>query len=129
MSRIYEALQKAESERKLDRREREVDIPKQPASATMTRAVADPDEAVFATPRFAAASFVAEPYVEPPARRGGEGSLDLSKIPARPWAPSLQDLPALLERGPAVEQFRSLRSRTFELRDIGPLRPILVRSG
>ncbi len=129
MSRIYEALQKAESERKLDRREPELDIPNQPASATMTTAVADPDDAVFAMPRFAEAPFVAEPYVEPPARREGGGSLDLSKIPARPWAPSLPDLPALLERGPAVEQFRSLRSRIFELRDISPLKTILVSSG
>jgi capsular exopolysaccharide synthesis family protein len=38
-------------------------------------------------------------------------------------------LPALLERGPAVEQFRSLRSRIFELRDISPLKTILVSSG
>src|SRR5258706_9889463 len=129
MSRIYEALQKAESERKLDRREPELDIPNQPASARMTTAVADPDDAVFAMPRFAEAPFVAEPYVEPPARREGGGSLDLSKIPARPWAPSLPDLPALLERGPAVEQFRSLRSRIFELRDISPLKTILVSSG
>jgi capsular exopolysaccharide synthesis family protein len=38
-------------------------------------------------------------------------------------------LPALLERGPAVEQFRSLRSRIHELRDINPLKSILVSSG
>jgi capsular exopolysaccharide synthesis family protein len=129
MSRIYEALQKAESERKLDRREPELDIPHQPASATMTTAVAEPDDAVFAMPRFASAPIVAEPYVEPLARREGGGSLDLSRIPARPWAPSLPDLPALLERGPAVEQFRSLRSRIYELRDISPLKTILVSSG
>jgi protein-tyrosine kinase len=53
----------------------------------------------------------------------------LSKIQARPWALSLEQLPALLERGPAVEQFRSLRSRIFELRDISPLKTILVSSG
>jgi protein-tyrosine kinase len=129
MSRIYEALQKAESERKLDRREPKLDIPDQPASATTTTAVADPDDAVFATPRFAEAPIIAKPYVEPPARYGSEGSLDLSKVPARPWAPTLPELPALLERGPAVEQFRSLRSRIFELRDISPLKTILVTSG
>jgi protein-tyrosine kinase len=128
MSRIYEALQKAESERKSERREPELGIPDEPASATMTTAVADPDDAVFAMPRFAEAPIVTDSYVEPPLRMGG-GSLDLSRIVARPWALSLAQLPALLERGPAVEQFRSLRSRIFELRDISPLKTILVSSG
>ena len=39
MSRIYEALQKAESERKLERREPELGIPDQSASAAVTRPV------------------------------------------------------------------------------------------
>jgi protein-tyrosine kinase len=50
-------------------------------------------------------------------------------VPARPWSPSWADLPALLERGAAVEQFRSLRSRIFELRDVSPLKSILISSG
>jgi protein-tyrosine kinase len=128
MSRIYEALQKAESERKLERREPELGSPDEPASAAMTTAVADPD-AVFAMPRFADAPIVTEPYTEPSTRRMGGDSLDLSRIVARPWALSLPQLPALLERGPAVEQFRSLRSRIYELRDISPLKTILVSSG
>jgi capsular exopolysaccharide synthesis family protein len=41
----------------------------------------------------------------------------------------MEQLPSLLERGPAVEQFRSLRSRIFELRDISPLKTILISSG
>jgi len=129
MSRIYEALQKAESERKLERREPEPGISDQLAGAAMTTAVADPEDSVFATPRFAEAAFVTEPYIEPSTRRVGGESLDLSRIPSRPWALSLPQLPALLERGPAVEQFRSLRSRIFELRDISPLKTILVSSG
>jgi len=129
MSRIYEALQKAESERKLERREPELGSPDEPASAAMTTAVADPDDAVFAMPRFADAPIVTEPYTEPSTRRMGGDSLDLSRIVARPWALSLPQLPALLERGPAVEQFRSLRSRIYELRDISPLKTILVSSG
>jgi protein-tyrosine kinase len=129
MSRIYEALQKAESERKLERREPELGSPDEPASAAMTTAVADPDDAVFAMPRFAEAPIVTEPYTEPSTRRMGGDSLDLSRIVARPWALSLAQLPALLERGPAVEQFRSLRSRIYELRDISPLKTILVSSG
>jgi capsular exopolysaccharide synthesis family protein len=129
MSRIYEALQKAESERKSERREPELGIPDPPASAAMTTALADAEDAVFAIPRFAEAPMVGEPYVESSPRRVSGDSLDLSRIPARPWALSLPQLPALLERGPAVEQFRSLRSRIFELRDISPLKTILVSSG
>jgi capsular exopolysaccharide synthesis family protein len=127
MSRIYEALQKAESERKFERREPEFEIPDQPAA--MTTAVADPEDAAFSTPRFIDTPVVAEPYPEAPARRLVGDSLDLSRIPERPWALSLPQLPALQERGPAVEQFRSLRSRIFELRDISPLKTILVSSG
>jgi capsular exopolysaccharide synthesis family protein len=127
MSRIYEALQKAESERKLERREPELGVPEQPASP-MTTAVADPEDA-FATPRFAEAPIVTERYAEPSMRRVDGESLDLSRIPARPWALSLPQLPALQDRGPAVEQFRSLRSRIYELRDISPLKTILVSSG
>ena len=129
MSRIYEALQKAESERKFERREPEFDIPDQPASAAMTTAVAEPEDRVFANPRFVDAPAVTQPYPEPSTRRVVGDSLDLSRIPARPWALSLPQLPALLDRGPAVEQFRSLRSRIFELRDISPLKTILVSSG
>jgi capsular exopolysaccharide synthesis family protein len=133
MSRIYEALQKAESERKLDRREPELGTPDHTVSTTMTTAVAESEDPVFATPRYAEAPIVTEPYVEPSPRRSSVESLgqslDLSRIQARPWALSLEQLPALLERGPAVEQFRSLRSRIFELRDISPLKTILVSSG
>jgi protein-tyrosine kinase len=129
MSRIYEALQKAESERKSERREPELGVPDQLASAAMTTAVAEPEDAAFSTPRFAEAPIVTEPYAEPSPRRIDGESLDLSRIPARPWALSLPQLPALLDRGPAVEQFRSLRSRIYELRDISPLKTILVSSG
>jgi protein-tyrosine kinase len=131
MSRIYEALQKAESERKLERREPEPRIPEHPVSAAMgaTAAVAEPEVAVFTPPVFTEMPIAADPYAEPSVHRVGGESLDLTQVPARPWAPSLGELPALLERGPAVEQFRSLRSRIFELRDISPLKTILVSSG
>jgi protein-tyrosine kinase len=125
MSRIYEALQKAESERKLERREPEPQVPEQPSGAgiSVAAAVAEPHEPIYATRPFA------EPYAEPSTHRAGGEPLDLSKIPTRPWMPSMEQLPSLLERGPAVEQFRSLRSRIFELRDISPLKTILISSG
>ena len=54
MSRIYEALQKAESERKLERRELDLRIPEQTASGAMgaTAALAEPEDAVLATSDF-----------------------------------------------------------------------------
>src|SRR5882757_283521 len=122
MSRIYEALQKAESERKLERHEREPEQPASVGSPSQTAtAVADYD-----TPP---ASAAAESFARPSAGVVGRSALDLSKIVRRPWTPSLTQLPALLERGPSVEQFRSLRSRIYELRDIKPLKSILVSSG
>ena len=126
MSRIYEALQKAESERKLERREPEPQAsePAYSATAHTVAAVAVADEEHIHTP------IVTEPYVEPAyVRQTNDSSLDLSKVVSRPWALSPTQTPALLERGPAVEQFRSLRSRIFELRDISPLKTILVTSG
>jgi len=126
MSRIYEALQKAESERKLERREPEPQAPEPTYSAPVhtTAAVAVADEEHTHSP------IVTEPYVEPAyVRQTNDNSLDLSNVATRPWALSIAQTPALLERGPAVEQFRSLRSRIFELRDISPLKTILVTSG
>jgi protein-tyrosine kinase len=127
MSRIYEALQKAEAERKPERHERQPLIPTQlddvaaAASPSLTTAVAEYDVPSMpgAVEVFSAAS--------PMAMSGS--ALDFSKIVRRPWTLSLTQLPALLERGPAVEQFRSLRSRIYELRDISPLKSILVSSG
>jgi protein-tyrosine kinase len=125
MSRIYEALQKAESERKLERREPEPQAAEPSFSEPMhaTAAVAEPEEE-------RAAPIVTQPHVEAAyTRRTNDQSLDLSKVVSHPWALSIAQTPALLERGPAVEQFRSLRSRIFELRDISPLKTILVTSG
>ncbi len=124
MSRIYEALQKAESERKSERREPEPRVPDHSVSAAIAAAaaVAEPEERI---PEPAYTETYREPYTP---QVLGE-SLDLSKIPLRPWALSLVQLPALLERGASVEQFRSLRSRILELRDISPLKTILVTSG
>lgn len=128
MSRIYEALQKAESERKLDGREPELRVPDQPIPAGMggVAALAEPDDTQLPVSGFHDIPIVTTPYSP---ELSGTESLDLSRIPLRPWALSLPQLPALLERGPSVEQFRSLRSRIFELRDINPLKTILVSSG
>jgi capsular exopolysaccharide synthesis family protein len=54
---------------------------------------------------------------------------DPSSVPQYTWEPLLDVLPALDERGSAVEQFRSLRSRMQEFRDLNQLKSILVSSG
>ncbi|HEV2710964.1 MAG TPA: CpsD/CapB family tyrosine-protein kinase [Edaphobacter sp.] len=134
MSRIYEALQKAESERKLDPRgTRATEQPPADTEPLAQTAVAEAEyESPAAAPPAAERSsrYVApatpSPAAAAPVLKEG---LDLSKIVRRPWSPAFVHLPALLQRGPAVEQFRSLRSRIFELRDVSPLKSILISSG
>lgn len=136
MSRIYEALQKAESERAgertSERREEQQRIPEQPVRDEPLETTVPPPTAeggydllnslaaVESSPRYGSA-IPAAPIVQ--------DGLDLTKIVRQPWSPSFAQLPALLQRGPGVEQFRSLRSRIFELRDISPLKTIIVTSG
>jgi capsular exopolysaccharide synthesis family protein len=54
---------------------------------------------------------------------------EFSKVAMYDWNPSLQQLPSLEARGASVEQFRSLRSRMQEFRDLNTLKSILVSSG
>jgi protein-tyrosine kinase len=56
-------------------------------------------------------------------------AFDLTGVRSYTWNPSINQLPALMERGAAVEQFRSLRSRMYEFRDLNTLKSILVSSG
>jgi protein-tyrosine kinase len=126
MSRIYEALQKAESERKSERPERVAVVPPEhvaPASPLYEAAVAVFDSPAGAAATVLPAADIAEVELAHP------GVLNLNNVPRRPWQPSYERLPALQERGAAVEQFRSLRSRIHELRDISPLKSILISSG
>jgi len=66
---------------------------------------------------------------ERPATQRRANDLDLSTIAVTPWSPAIIQLPALDDRGSAVEQFRSLRSRMHEFRDLNTLKSILVSSG
>jgi protein-tyrosine kinase len=56
-------------------------------------------------------------------------AIDLARVRAVDWNPLRGQLPALDERGSAIEQFRSLRSRMQEFRDLNTLRALLVSSG
>lgn len=120
MSRIYEALQKAESEKKAERQPDESPLPADEprnTSATATLPYEEP------------ATFGGVSVDDPAPVHDLGGGLNLSAVASLPWNPAIDRLPALLERGPAVEQFRSLRSRVYEARDIRPLKSILVSSG
>lgn len=55
--------------------------------------------------------------------------VDFSQVHTSTWMPALVQLPALDDRGSAVEQFRSLRSRMHEFRDLNTLKSVLVSSG
>ncbi|WP_263367325.1 CpsD/CapB family tyrosine-protein kinase [Edaphobacter bradus] len=124
MSRIYEALQKAESERKTERGVQQ----QSPASPAPLQ-----DEVAQEPHRWqTAVADRMEPETmleDAPVVTSAALTRDLEGVRELPWAPLVNRLPALMERGSAVEQFRSLRSRLFELRDIKPLKSILITSG
>lgn len=118
MSRIYDALQKAESERKQE--------PRAPFEADQPPASTAVEEYEPAT-GYAQAEFTATLNGEPaPVSASGSG---FDAIARHDWNPSVEKLPALLDRGPSVEQFRSLRSRLFEMRGVRPIKSVLISSG
>ncbi|MBS1800816.1 MAG: CpsD/CapB family tyrosine-protein kinase [Acidobacteria bacterium] len=118
MSRIYEALQKAESERKQDPAPAFEAVEQQPAHAVV--AEFEP-EAQYVHPQFSV------PADDRPGTTAG--GLSFESIAKHSWNPSIDKLPAMMDRGPSVEQFRSLRSRLNESRDIRPIKSVLVSSG
>jgi capsular exopolysaccharide synthesis family protein len=99
MSRIYDALQRADLERK---------------------------EAQEMDARKIAETFVAAGAGELPPIKD---EVNLDTIALHPWKPSLSSLPTLGDRGESIEQFRGLRSQIYQFRDQGPLKTILVSSG
>ena len=99
MSRIYEALQRADIERKT-------------AQVPEDNQVAEP--AVI-------------PGIEEPPLVAAD--IVLENIAQHPWRPSIASFPTLAERGAGVEQFRSLRSRVYQARYEAPLKTLLVSSG
>lgn len=116
MSKIYEALLRAEMERAESR-----DFDPN-AGPTAVKAHAD-SVTRMPSPSRAAGSSAAETDELTPLE------IELAQVRSVPWNPSLRQLPSLEERGSAVEQFRSLRSRLQEFRDLNPLKSVLVSSG
>lgn len=126
MSKIYEALLRAELERAIA-----TGRPEAGADPTLDDLIRPSEEALPLTPTQAAVSeppaeinFLTEPNAD-----GIFPALDLTRVPQRPWKPITAAFPALAERGDEVEQFRSLRSHLTEFREQRPMRSILVSSG
>ena len=137
MSRIYEALQKAEAERGADR---PADTPRRDDTIVAFPEILGHNSAVATAeldPSFDIAHGILDqaPFSSAPASFATDAlpmrvpGVDLEAVPQQSWTPSFERLPSVLERGPAVEQFRSLRSRIYELRDKRPLKIVLVTSG
>jgi protein-tyrosine kinase len=123
MSQIYEALLRAEIDRAAAANE------SKGADALVDHRNRSTDRPHLASPQ-AAASLLAQPL---DSRADTVSSIpsdiDLSNVREVTWNPSLLQLPALEERGSALEQFRSLRSRMQEFRHLNTLKTILVSSG
>ena len=127
MSKIYEALLRAELERTVSHGD------KAPEAAA-TRAVHDLLSPELSEPLLSDQDPLGPTYVETsPTSNEALGEMlapiDFSTVPKRHWTPAAPYLPALQERGSHVEQFRSLRSHIFEARDAAPLKSLLVSSG
>ena len=99
MSRIYEALQRADLERKA-------------AHETEVEQEAEPGVVH---------------NIEPPLPL--QARVALESVAQHQWNLSMDSFPTLVDRGAGVEQFRGLRSRMFQLRYEAPLKTILVSSG
>jgi capsular exopolysaccharide synthesis family protein len=143
MSKIYEALRQAE----LDRAKGgppQSDAGANPQSTSQAVLDRDPDPAISTAswpdappaiktiPGKTSIRLIADAKIateDAASQTGDLSEADLASIPHLVWRPSLSQLPALDDRGSAVEQFRSLRSRMQEFRDLNTLKSLLVSSG
>jgi|HubBroStandDraft_5_1064220.scaffolds.fasta_scaffold20093_3 protein-tyrosine kinase len=157
MSRIYEALQRAEAERQAEREDSSAvltgeTVPPppptrvQPVASAAPRPVVErmdtPEPQAFIPPviperlaRHVSDRFqspLIEPLTPVPAavvdKRPAPRTL-WSEIRATDWNLAVERFPALEQRGSMVEQFRSLRSRLQEFRAMNRLQSLLVSSG
>ena len=99
MSRIYDALQRADIERK---------------AARETKAN------IFTPP---------PPIPGAEALPSIRAEVNTENIAKQSWKPSMTFFPTLGDRGDSIEQFRGLRSKLYQFRDQAKLKTILVSSG
>ncbi len=155
MSKIYEALLQAEQDRAKTAAATQPETvpasettPPVPVEATPEAIAAPPQPAPVAAASVAAAPVVAAPLaaaapvaeqapeaaaetmlLTPPVVARAAVALEPAQATYRVWHPDLPKLPAVQPRGSQVEQFRSLRSKLFEFRDLNTLKTLLVSSG
>lgn len=138
MSKIYEALLRAEQER-LAR------LAADPAGAASSTASVHGEYAAGGPQNDFERSTPLDPVFDDPSLREFDGhekhtgvrrafqksanGLRLEGIKSSVWKPTFDKLPALEQRGSGLEQFRRLRSRMFELRDLNRIKSVLVASG
>ncbi len=139
MSKIYEALLRAEIDRLAAANREGVtadtetapDKPRPVLPHHPPQLDAQPDKQPEKVP---VSELVAPPKVPTPLAAStaapiAQSPIDLSAVQRMNWKPSLPQLPSLLERGAPVEQFRGLRSRLHEFRDLNVLKTLLISSG
>lgn len=128
MSKIYEALLRAELERTVAGGE---PTHASVAAARATETLLNPEPAEFVPTE---TDPLGPSYTDVTSTSNetlGQmlAPVDFSEVPRRPWSPQLVYMPALGDRGQHVEQFRSLRSHIFEARDAAPLKTLVISSG
>jgi capsular exopolysaccharide synthesis family protein len=115
MSRIHDALKKAEQERGLQRPASPADLP---PVATLIPGGATPVPADSSLPAFRPATVSEVPTLE-----------TLSRVKVTAWKPDPNAIVAFHgHEKPGTEEFLSLRSKLYQSRDSGPLRKVLVTS-
>ncbi len=124
MSKIYEALLRAELERAVATGQ-----PANESSVAVHDVLLPSDEGIGADDLESFPSTLSDPLHGSSFVASYVGSPDLSQVSLRNWDPVFSALPALGERGSGVEQFRSLRSHVSEFREQKPLKTLLVSSG
>src|ERR1700753_2698392 len=134
MSKIYDALQLAERERKLasakEAEQRKISI------VSPTTAVLEQQQAYPARPADGADSLV-ELFPAPKEDASPQENIpspvalhpQLPTVTQTVWKPNWSRLPSLDSRGPLLEQFRVLRSRVHELRATMKLKSLMIGSG
>ena len=135
MSKIYEALLQAEIDRVATANQSSAASP-QPAAETAAETQVPPAPQTMPVSPFRPSTIapLAEPAVVPEPERArvyspSDFAAASAAIPAYPWKLMLKQLPSTEERGSAVEQFRSLRSRMFEFRAMAPMKTVMISSG
>ncbi len=127
MSKIYEALLRAELERATNK-----GVQSRPEALSMESllipVVENPFPQIEKEEELIREHFSGDLDEGAPAV-GLHSALDLSLVPTRIWRPLIAALPALAEFGAGVEQFRILRSRIAEFREQGPIKTVLISSG